>query len=272
MSKPVIIAAWLLCCLFVAPTVQSAEPPLTFGVFPYVSPGRLIVHQHGLEQYLADRLHRSVIMVTAPDYRTFFERTRHGDYDLVLTAPHFARAAEVHDGYRPLAITEHHIQGVFLARRDGPVHKIEDLAGRTVTDTVPEAIVYQLALQTLARHGLVPGRNVTIRNTKTFNNAIFAALRGDSDAAITGLKLWQNLAPNYKAQLRAIAKTASLPGFVLLANPRLDAKTAAAAQSAALGFAGSPEDKHYLFIGFEPVTEAIMKSFDPYTKFLKVWE
>lgn len=272
MSKPIFLVVWLMYCLLVTPVARGADQPLTFGVFPYVSPGRLVAHQYGLEQYLASRLHRPVIMVTAPNYRTFFERTRRGDYDLVLTAPHFARAAEVHDGYRPLAITEHHISGVFIARRDGPIHRLEDLSGRTLTDTVPETIVYQLALQTLARHGLVPGRNIAILTTKTFNNAIFAALRGDSDAAVTGFKLWQHLSPRYKRQLRAIGETDSIPGFVLLANPKIDPATAAAARRAALTFADSPAGKHYLFIGFKPVTEQIMKRFDPYTKFLKGWE
>ncbi|MEJ2644976.1 MAG: PhnD/SsuA/transferrin family substrate-binding protein [Gammaproteobacteria bacterium] len=272
MSKPIFLVVWLICCVLVTPVARGEEQPLTFGVFPYVSPGRLVAHQHGLAQFLASRLHRRVVMVTAPNYRTFFERTRRGDYDLALTAPHFARAAELHDGYRPLAITEHHISGVFIVRRDGPIHQIKDLSGRTVTDTVPETIVYQLALQTLAQHGLVPGRNVTILSTKTFNNAIFAALRGDSDAAVTGFKLWQHLAPRYKSQLRAIGQTRSIPGFVLIANPKLATATATAAQQAALAFAGSPAGKHYLFIGFKRVTEQTMKDFDPYTKFLKGWQ
>lgn len=272
MTKPVILVAWILCCLFAASPVDGAGRPLIFGVLPYVSPGELVVHQHRFEHYLARRLHRPVVMVTAPDFHSFFERTRLGDYDLVLTAPHFARIAELRQGYRPLAITKHHIRGVFIVRRDSTVRNLDELAGLRVIAPVPQAIVHELAIEELARHGLVAGHNVTILNTKTFNNATFAVLRGDCDAAVTGLNLWRHLAPRYRARLRAIGTTSAISGFVLMANPRLDVRTAAKVQAAALNFGNSPAGRHYLFIGFERATAAIMERFDPYMNLVKGWE
>ena len=69
---------------------ESKQRPLQFGLLPYVSTRKLFAVYTPMKRYLEKTLKRSVRMSTAPDFATYIERARRGEYDLYHTAPHFA--------------------------------------------------------------------------------------------------------------------------------------------------------------------------------------
>jgi len=261
--------------LVLGPSAMASEKtPLTLGVFPYVTPVQLAAFQTPLKDYLAENLKRPVTLVTAPDLNSFVDRTRDGQYDIILTAPHLGRLAEIRDGYKHVAQTSHTVQGIFLARKDSGIHKIEDLKGKTVMIAQKVSIVYQMAEHTLRTKGLVPGESVTIIETRTHNNAMHAPLRGEADASVAGKLLWYVLYDERKDQMRVIGTSAEAPGFLMMAHPRLATQDIEKIKKLLLDFHLKPGSETYFttngYEKFQAVDNRIMKELDPYTQiFLK---
>ncbi len=260
-------ALWLLSLAALA-----AEAPLTLGLFPYVSRGQLMEFHTPLKLYLEGRLKRPVDLVTAPDFAEFMARTQRGEYDLVLTAPHLGRLAEKRDGYVRVAMTAHEVQGVFLVRRDSGIHRLEDLRGKTVMIAQPISIVHQLAVEHLRRHGLVPGKDLRILDTRTHNNALYAPARGEADASATGILLWVNAEPAIREAMREIDRTPPVPGFMVMAHKRVPPALVRQLRHWLLEYSGTPEGERYFQVtglkAFRPIDDKTMKALDPYTRIL----
>lgn len=262
-----------MLALVLGPSALASEnTPLTLGVFPYVTPVQLASFHTPLKDYLAKSLQRPVSLVTAPDFDSFVDRTREGQYDIIITAPHLGRLAETRDGYKRLAQTRHVVQGIFLARKDSNIHRIEDLRGKNVMIAQKISIIYQMAEHTLREKGLVPGESVTIVETRTHNNAMHAPLRGEADASVTGTLLWRVLKDDQKDQMRVIGTTEEAPGFMLMANPRLSNRDIAKIKKLLLDFHRVPGSEAYFsttgYEKFDLIDDKVMKKLDPYTRVL----
>jgi len=263
----------LVLVLVLGPSALASEnTPLTLGVFPYVTPVQLASFHTPLKDYLAKSLQRPVSLVTAPDFDSFVDRTREGQYDIIITAPHLGRLAETRDGYKRLAQTRHVVQGIFLARKDSNIHRIEDLRGKNLMIAQKVSIIYQMAEHTLREKGLVPGESVTIVETRTHNNAMHAPLRGEADASVTGTLLWRVLKDDQKDQMRVIGTTEEAPGFMLMANPRLSNRDIAKIRKLLLDFHRVPGSEAYFsttgYEKFDLIDDKVMKKLDPYTRVL----
>lgn len=264
----------LLAVLALSPFGAAAneKTPLVLGVFPYVSPGQLAAFHTPLKEHLAKSLQRPITLVTAPDFQTFIERTRTGQYDIIITAPHLGRLAETRDGYQRLAQTGHVVQGIFLVRKESDIHRIEDLKGRTVMIAQQVSLFYQMAEQLLRQKGLVPGESVTIIETRTHNNAMHAPVRGEADASVTGTLLWRVLEDEQKNRLRVIGTTEELPGFLLMANKRLSAPDVARIKGLLLDFHQVPGSESYFattgYERFKHIDDRVMRRMDRFTRIL----
>ena len=271
------MSGWIKAVLF-AITVAGSQaaagekPDLILGVFPYVSPVQLAEFHTPLKDHLAKSLNRPVTLVTAPDFDSFVERTRQGQYDVIITAPHLGRLAESRDGYRPLAMTGHTVQGIFLTRKDSDIRTIEDLRGKSVMIAQRTSIIYQMAEHLLREKGLVPGDTLTIKETRTHNNAMHAPLRGEADASVTGTLLWRVLGDEQKDQMRVIGMTEEAPGFVLMAHKRIPRQEADTLRKILLGYHDVPGSEAYLsttgYKRFRKVDDKVMKRLEPYTRIL----
>lgn len=252
---------------------QAADKKeLSLGLFPYVTPAQLIQFHIPLKNYLSKTLEMNINLVTAPDFESFMTSTEKGEYDIVLTAPHMGRLAEKRDGYHRLAMTGHNVQGLFLVKKNSAINSLDDLKGKKIMVAQRISIVYQMVLQALAKKGLEDGHNVTIIETKTHNNALYAPLRDEADASVTGILLWETLGQEYKDKLKVIGSTNSVPGFVLMAHPRVTAQIQKKLQQALFDFAKTAEGKAYFesthLKAFLPIDNKTMKTLDPYTKVL----
>jgi phosphonate transport system substrate-binding protein len=266
MLRGIPLLLWLLAA---TPWAAYAAEEMTLGVFPYVTTGQLVELHTPLKNYLAKSLGRPTALVTAPDFLSFDERTHKGEYDLILTAPHFGRLAERRDGYQRVARTLHEVRAVFLVPKDSSIRRLEDLKGKRIMVAQPVSAIYQLAVDTLAKKGLIPGKNITIIETRTHNNALYAPLRHEADAGITGILLWEKLTGEQKDQLRVISISRGVPGFMLMANPHMPKQDVDRLRQAMLTFNTTPEGKAYFnasgLQGFGLIDDATMRSLDPYT-------
>jgi phosphonate transport system substrate-binding protein len=262
-----LLRAFGLVLLLASPAAPAANS-LTLALFPNVSRVQLVEFHTPLKRYLEAELKRPVELVTAPDFLTYARRTLAGEYDLILSAPHIGRLAEKRAGFQRLVMTGHEVQAVFLVQRESPIRELADLKGRTVMIAQPGSIIYQMAVEHLRQHGLVPGRDVTIVETGTHNNALYAPARGEADASATGILLWMNAEPALKAQLRELDRTPGTPGLTLHAHPHVEPALREKIRAALLRFPQTPEGRAYFeqtgLKGFRPIDDQSMKAIDPF--------
>lgn len=254
--------------LFFTSSAPADEDVLTLGIIPYVSPGKLIKHNAVFSQYLEQKTGRKISILTAPNFNEFIQRTKNGEYDLIFTAPHHGRYAELHDGYQRIAMTRNNIQGYFLVSKDSPYQRIEDLRGKTLAVMPPTTILTQMTLAQLRQHGLKDSDYKIIR-TSTHSNSIYSVLNHDSDAAVTGVKIWLRLNSKDKEQLRVLDTTEKVPGFMLMGNKTLSAETIKQLQTLLIRFDSTPEGQKYIFKGFQRIDDEDMSRMD---KFIKVFD
>lgn len=277
------VASGLLLALFLCPVVfaeteavsqeegPESQQAVRLGVFPYVTPVQLVRFHTPLHRLIEQVLEREAVLVSAPSFSEFVKRTREHKYDFILTAPHLGRLAQVRDGYRPIAKTLHDVQGVYLVRADSPVQTLEDLEGGTITMVGRAAIITQMVEYQLKELGLRDGENIEFRITKTHNNAMYAPLRGESDASVTGILLWRKIGQAERDKVRVIATTPVAPGFILMAAPGVSPGEVERIQEAAFAFADSEQGAEYFemtgFKAFAPITEQEMEALDPYIEY-----
>ena len=242
----------------------SAQAPLTFGVFPYLTTQRLVNDFAPLRGFLQQVIGQQVVMVTAPSYRAFYERTRDGEYDIVFTPPHFGIQAERESKFRRLAMTRYQIAAVVVVLKNSPTQKLADLRGKTLGVPPNLALVNILAAKLLRDQGLVPGRDVTLREFSTNQNSMAAPLRGDADAGTSGALIWNK--EGQHASMRVVAESPAVSGFFLMGHPRLSPSIIAKLQEQILEFGDTAPGRAYFAAtghgGWLPIDDAAVRAIE----------
>lgn len=264
-----LLATIAACCLFALPAHAASEGgELVFGIYPYLSSSQTVELFAPLGNHLAQVLGRPVNLRSAPDFARFIERTRAGEYDIVFTAPHMGRLAEKRDRYQPVAQTGYQIVVVALTRNESPIRKLADLKGHSLASGAKLSMTYQIVDQELGKHGLALGRDVKFINTANFSNVLDALILKEADAGATGTLLWDKAPPEKKEVLRELWRSPPVPGFLVLASPRIDAATLQRLRQGLLDFGKTPAGMTYFEssqqIDFRPVDAATMKRIDPF--------
>ncbi len=260
---PGFLALWLvLSC------ASASASILSLAIFPYFSPEQLVTLHKPLKDYLARETGLKLRLVSAADFKAFKGRTAAGRYDLLITAPHLGRLAEKQAGYRWLAVTSNYSEAVFVARRDSGPQDLADLKGRRLALPPRLAIIHQMALETLEKGGLQAGRDVTIVPRRSHDHALYAVLLGETDAAAIGRPTWLRYRAPEKRSLMVIGRSEHIPGFAIMAHPRLASATVERLRRALYAFPSTPEGKAYFdatgLEGVRPITEQDLNLLDHY--------
>jgi phosphonate transport system substrate-binding protein len=268
-------ATWLIALpgvlvLLLATTIRPAvaADPLVFGVFPNMTAKQIVENYRPLTNALEKGLQRRVVVYSARDFKTFVERTRAGEYDILLTAPHLAWLARQDVGYRPLLKYRQPVRGLLAVKKTAPFYAPEALRGHTIA-TADNLAVVVLAMQAeLAAYGLK--RNIDYRTTDagTHNNAVTQLLNGRADAAILGMHPYLLLPPDQRSNLRVLAETPPLSSLMFLTHPRMRDRDAMAVRQTLLDFAATPEGHAFMksggYGGLVAVDGSELRAFRPY--------
>jgi phosphonate transport system substrate-binding protein len=252
-------------------TAMADGKPLEIGVFPYLSVRAVLATYQPIRLYLERELGRSVELYTAPDFRTFIERTRNGEYDVLITAPHFARLAQIETGYQPLAGFSKELHPVIVVARGSPYKSLADLRGKTVVVPDRLAIVSMMGLRLLREQGIENDRDFRLVSAVSHNSAVLDVTHAKADAAITEAAALQQMPAELRSGVRVIATAGTAPHVMLMAHPRLGHAAIQQLRFLLEQFARhSPEGQKFLattgYEGMKPVSEAELKSLDPYAR------
>jgi len=259
-------AACFAVALILGPVKAQAQ--LTFGVLPYLAAERLATDFAPLRDFLQQTTGQAVVMVSAPNYRAFYERTRAGNYDIVFTPPHFGVLAEKESNFQRIAMTLYRISCVIVVRKASSLRKLADLRGKTLAVPPKRALISILAGRLLRRHGLEPGKDVNLREFSTNQNSMAAPLRGDADAGATGQLLWTR--QGHHESMRVLAESPAVPGFFLMAHPRLPPATVVRLRSRTLKFGDTAPGRAYLATtghgAWLPIDDAAVRAVEAATR------
>lgn len=246
----------------------AADKPLTFGVFPSMTAKQTVEAYRPLASALEKQLRRRVVIYSARDFKTFVARTRQGEYDILLTAPHLAWLARQDAGYRPLLKYAQPVRGLLVVKVDSPLAVPEDLRGRILATADTLAITVLASQAELAAHGLLPQVDYHALETGTHANAMMQVINGRADAAVLGLHAYKLMPDDMRQRLRVMLETPPLSSLMYLTHPRLRDHEAQAIRKALLDFAATPEGQtlmqHGGYGGFAPVDGNELRAFRPY--------
>lgn len=262
-----------LCIVIVAVLAASAASgaarPLRVGILPYLSPRTLLVEFSPLRQFLEHELRTPVEIHTAPDFPRFLQRTKARDFDLVVTAPHFARLAQKRYGFRPLIAIRADFYALILVQASDPARSLADLKGRKLH--LPHRISYvSMQLERFLRQGgLSPEKEMKLKYHSTDNNAILAGQNGQGEAVGTSRAVFERMPKEITERLRIIGSTPSAVSLIGMADPRMPTQRVEAVMEALRKFLYSEWGLDFFEKGavyFVPANAETMQQTDPYLK------
>lgn len=265
----------LLLAILTLPAAASEARVL--GVFPYLSPTQMVEQLRPLHDYLEETLGERLVLRSAPDFHRFVERKQHGEYDLVITAPHMGRLAQLRDGWQLVVMSGQQTATVILVSRDAPVQGLADLRGARLAVGSRPSVTYLQAEAALRQAGLYADRDFTVVETATFSNVIYTVLRGEATAGATPTLLWDEwvaINQEQRESLRELYRAAppNPHSFLVMVPPATEAATLERLQAALLRFHERPEGQLFLkqsrFLSFIPPDEDAMARSDPFLHIL----
>jgi len=265
-----VVALALQCGWVSSAFAQGKE--LVFGVYPYLTPTQIVEQFMPLKERIAKSLGQPVTMVSAPDFATFIERTKKGEYDIVFTAPHMGRLAEKRDGYARVAQTGYQILVALVCLKDAPIRVIDDLKGRSVAIGSRMSMTYQIVDHALRQKGLSLENGVRFVETASFSNVMQATLRGEADVGAVPTAVLDNATAEQRGLVREFFRAPATPGALVMAHPRLNKEKLDALRSAVIDYKGQPEGKQFFarsrLVDFRSIDDATMRQIDPFVAVL----
>ncbi|MEP7207323.1 MAG: PhnD/SsuA/transferrin family substrate-binding protein [Casimicrobiaceae bacterium] len=249
----------------------QSRAPLEIGVLPNISARTLLAQYQPMRDYLVRTLRQPVQVSTAPSWAAFHQRVVARDYDIVVTASHLARLAQLDCGYVPILVFTPDIKGMIAFATSRPIKSIAELRGHTLVLSNPQSLVALRGLQWLDDSGLQRGRDFNTINTRADDSVGNVLVRGDAIAAmLSGGELRAIPAPA-RDQIQVLATFVEVPGFVVLASPLLPAADALAIKALLLAFAtGSELGKAFMastgFDGIRDLPRELMESMDAFVE------
>lgn len=254
-------------------TIAAQGTALVVGVVPTLSPRVLLNNYQPFRTYLEQALKRPVEMVTAKDFATFHKSTMAGEYDVVVTAAHLGRLAQVEGRYLPLATYKSANRAMLITSKSAPLKSIPDLKGRTVATLDRSALIVGQALLWLQEQDLQERSDYKLLETSSHNSAAYSVLSGESALAIVSPAGWNQMPASIRDGLQVFSTLPAIPGLMWLAHPRLIQDVPRLKSTLLIFSPNLPEGKQFFELtGYQDMREISpegMKSIDPYLPFLK---
>ena len=214
---------------------------ITIGIFPYLNPETLFKLWDPMRVYLEIKLKQKVIFQTAPDYKTFVQRTHKGQYNYIITACHFSRLNQKDSGFHPLLAPKAKLYGIFVVKEGSPIKGLADLKGKTIATPDPLAVITFGGVETLKKRG-IPDEDLSMKSFPSHNSAIMSVQRNQSDAGLCSVRAFNVMRQNTKVRLRIVGETERIPyPIVFMANPAEDPQKAQEIGNLLVDFFGNTE-------------------------------
>jgi phosphonate transport system substrate-binding protein len=248
----------------------ASRPELVIGVLPNISASDLQSQYDNLKAYL-DRLRPSqpVRLVVPANFKSFFAAMMRGDFDLAVSAPHYARVAQLDAKLVPLVTYQPRIEARLVAPSESPVHVAADLRGKTLAFANPSSLVAMAGKQWLRGQGLEEGVDYAVKGARTDMGVGRMLLVGEADAAIMSNGEFRVLPVDESSRLMLVDVLGRIPNFILLGHPRLGSEGLARLKGHLLNAVADKDDGAAFaraagISAIVPIDDATLREMDPY--------
>lgn len=253
--------------MLLASPARAELETLKVGVVPYLTTNVLITLFQPVRNHLEQRLQRPVELYTAQDVRTFVRRTLKPDFDIVITAAHHARLAQLEGGYVPLARFTGPLHAAIAVAGNSPLREPKDLRGRRIAITDRSILVNIVTMKLLADQGIAE-KDLQLIPVNSQNTGLLTVARGEAEAAIIAHFTLDQIPADQRSGIRLVFKSEVLPNVTILAKPTLGATERDALRQALLNFPATAEGQAFLqksrFLGIATAGDDYMKQLDVY--------
>lgn len=188
-----------------------------------------------IADYLSQVTGKRIVYRQEPDWRTYQQAMRQGEYDLVFDGSHFVSWRISRLRHEPLVkVAQKDIFVVLASRRDHQLRLLQDLTGRSVCG---HGLPHYATLQLYNKFDN-PARQPILIREQNWQTIYRAMLAGKCDGAIMSLAAYRQVDPHSR-HARIVFRSKAIPGQTLTAGPRLSAEDRTAITRALL----SPEGR-----------------------------
>ena len=273
---------WLVAVLLTPGPVaadESAAPiqgsGLEIGIAPFLPARTLIQNYQPLRDFMEQKLHEPVLIITATDYRTFHTRIRDHHYPLVITVANSACLAHADSGYLPLFKPKVATRPVLVVAKDSKFKELRALRDQTIALPDPLAIISMQAQTWIRAVGLEPGKDLRVRHLPTHSAAVNYVVTGEVAAAIVSDRALQQMPSEARNAVRIVEtrEQAAWPGVFYLANPHLAPERISRLKELIAEFARTPIGRKLMkdwgYGELVPATAEDLMALAPYGELLK---
>lgn len=249
---------------------QAQAAPLRMAVHPYTSTLALIATHQPLQGYLENSLQRPVEFYTAPSFDSFVAALLAGEFDIVISPPHFGVLAMEKSHYLPLMHYKAKLEPFLVVRKDSPYRRAQDFSGKRIAMADKTAFIRIVMLKMLADAGLVAGKHFEVVERPTHGASIMAAVQGDVDAGVAMMTVLKLQPAEVQQQVRTVLAGQKFPNLFTLVHRRLGDALIARIRQALLDFPGDPAGKAFFdktgYGGYEVLEREDIAALMPYVE------
>jgi len=247
------LAAAALAAL-VGVSAYAQTTPVRIGVLPNVSARIILTQYQPVRQYFERVLGQPVEILTAPDFKTYYQRTVAGDYDIAVIAANLGRLAEQDHKLQPIAIYDPPIPGLLVMSKSNPVRSLEELRGKKLALANPQSLVALRGLSHLKEQGLEVGRDFVTSATANEDSLTQLLASKEAPLAIMSMGEFRALRESVRAEVEIFAEFARVPGFLVMLGAKVPAALGDKVKAAYASFGDSAEGKAFFEIsGFRAI-------------------
>ena len=242
--------------LAAAAHAQGTPETFTIGVLPNVSARVILANYAPMREYFERELKRKVEIATAADFRAFSAATLHGDYQLAVTAANVGRVNQLDGKWEPIAIYEPAIPGLLVAGAANTDNTVQQIKGKSLALANPQSLVALVGLKWLRDQGLQADRDFKI--TRAGNDDSLGTLirSGEAPMAIMSMGEFRAISEETRKTLKIVTEFAKVPGFWLMANPKLSASERDRVKALLLQFPKTEDGKKFFSMaGFAKIRD-----------------
>lgn len=236
---------------------------IKIGVLPYTDALKILNIHQPLKDFLSSELNQEVQIYTSASYEKFFEDTAKGEFDIIITGPHFG-LLHIQDGFVPLFRYNTDLKPIFVVLKNSKYSKISDLKNKKISMSNYLSVSSIAGIKSLIDEGFTNEIDFTLMNYKSHTSAIMSVVLHESDVAITTHTPIQQLTDeNIKSQIRIIESDFAMPHLFTIANPSLGSSKIGLIKKALIDFQSSPKGLEFFQkTGYKSYIDISQKDFD----------
>lgn len=216
---------------------QAAES-YTFAVVPQFEQRKLFRIWKPVVDELEKRSGLELKLVATLTVPEFERELAKGTFDFVYANPYHILRESAHQGYIPLVRDAAPLRGIVVTRKEGPVHSLSDLEGKTLAMPSPNAIGASLLIRAdLERLHHVKTAPLYV---KTHSSVYLHVVNGLADAGGGVEKTLEEQDQQVRDSLRILYTTREMPSHPVAAHPRTAKEAREKVRRAFLELAATP--------------------------------